>query len=248
MRDSVVFYKSFRDAIKRLPVEEQLKAYDAIMDYAFEGIEVEDGIAAAILLMAKPQIDANNQRYENGRKGGRPKTELEPSNNQTETKPKPNHNQTETKPKPNVNVNDNDNANDNVNDNANAAHEEAAARKQVLERWNKTSFKTVNKIPAGGTRAERLTARIKEYGVDEVIRAVDIAEKSKYLHDQEWFNFDWFIRPNNFPKVIDGNYTDSDKPPDKPLNPKVHFENERTYDFEAIEKKLLAKQRRVDSG
>lgn len=41
----------------------------------------------------------------------------------------------------------------------------------------------------------------------------------------------------------------NEKRPEKPVNnPKVHFENERTYDFEAIEKKLLAKQRRVDSG
>jgi hypothetical protein len=41
----------------------------------------------------------------------------------------------------------------------------------------------------------------------------------------------------------------NEKRPENPVNnPKVHFENERTYDFEAIEKKLLAKQRRADSG
>ena len=119
MRDSVVFYKSFRDAIKRLPQEEQLKAYDALFDYAFEGEETSEGIAAAILLMAMPQIDANNQRYENGRKGGRPKTEPKPNDNQSETKPKPNDNQTITEtepsvtnPEPNVNVNVNVNDND----------------------------------------------------------------------------------------------------------------------------------------
>ena len=92
-RDAVVFYRSFAEAVKQLPEGNQLAALWAIIDYGLDGIEPTDGLAAAFYLMAKPQIDANNRRYENGRKGGRPK-------NQTETKPKPKHNQTITKPKP----------------------------------------------------------------------------------------------------------------------------------------------------
>lgn len=111
MRDSVVFYKSFREAISDLPEEERLKAYEAIFDYAFDEKEPEEkGIASAVLKFVKPQIDANNKRYENGKKGGR--------GNQTETKPKSNDNQTETKPEPNVyvNVNENVKVNENVNE------------------------------------------------------------------------------------------------------------------------------------
>jgi hypothetical protein len=98
MRDGVVFYRSFRDAIKRLSPEDQLEAYDAIFDYAFDEIEATEGIGSAIMLMAKPQIDANNARYENGKKGaeygikgGRPRKE-----NPTETPNKPQENPTET--------------------------------------------------------------------------------------------------------------------------------------------------------
>ena len=100
MRDSIVFYRSFYEAIKEIPLEEQGVVYNAIYGYALDGIEPElNGIAKAIFLLVKPQIDANTKRYENGKKGGR----------------KPKQNQNEIKSKPNVNDNDNVNVNDNVN-------------------------------------------------------------------------------------------------------------------------------------
>ena len=55
----------------------------------------------ALFNALKPQIDANNRKFENGKKGGRPK------GNQSITKPKPNNNQSITNPKPNENVNEN---------------------------------------------------------------------------------------------------------------------------------------------
>ena len=120
MRDSIVFYRSFYEAIKEIPLEEQGVVYNAIYGYALDGIEPElNGIAKAIFLLVKPQIDANNTRYENGKKGGKAKgnqnvTETEPNSNQNETKtePKPNQDVTETEPNENVNVNVNVNEND----------------------------------------------------------------------------------------------------------------------------------------
>lgn len=117
MRDSIVFYRSFYEAIKEIPLEEQGVVYNAIYGYALDGIEPElTGIAKAIFLLVKPQIDANNSRYENGKKGGKTKvnqseTKVEPNSNQTETKvePKPNQDVTETEPNENVNVNVNEN-------------------------------------------------------------------------------------------------------------------------------------------
>ena len=84
-KDGFVFYKSFADAINRLDEQEQLQAFKALIDYGCYGIEHEcTGIVGIIFDMAKPQIDANKRRYENGKKGaefgklgGRPKKQTE---------------------------------------------------------------------------------------------------------------------------------------------------------------------------
>lgn len=71
--DGLIFYKSFQKAIKLLPESEQLKALWAIIDYGIDGKEPqEEGLYRIAYEMAKPQIDANNQRKTNGSRGGRP--------------------------------------------------------------------------------------------------------------------------------------------------------------------------------
>ncbi len=143
-RDSCIFYRSFYEAIKELPIALQGEAYAAIMEYALNGKEVElSGIVKTVFVLIKPQLVANKKRYENSKKGGRPSKNADISaensvdnaeneqktENQTETKSekieteiKPKENQTETKtenfetkPKPNVNVNDNVNNSTNYN-------------------------------------------------------------------------------------------------------------------------------------
>lgn len=124
MRESIVFYRSFYEAIKELSAEEFRNAVMAIMEYGLNDSEIDtSGVAKAILIMAKPQIDKNNKRYENGLRGGtKPKqnqneTKLESNSNQTRTKLEPNLNQSGTKAEPKrTNPEPNDNVNDNVND------------------------------------------------------------------------------------------------------------------------------------
>ena len=112
MYDSMVFYRSFYEAIKRLPELSRAKLYDAVFAYGLDGEEMElDGIVSAMFQLIKPQIDANNRRKENGKKGGRPKTEEKPNNNLDKTKTEPRLNLDETKQEPNVNVNVNANVN-----------------------------------------------------------------------------------------------------------------------------------------
>jgi hypothetical protein len=102
-RESFIFYKSFAEAIDDLPDGEQLAIYRAIKEYALYEHEVElTGTAKAFWKLIKPQIVANNRRYQSGVKGGR-KLKPEPSSNQDVTKPEPSSNQDVTKPEPSPN-------------------------------------------------------------------------------------------------------------------------------------------------
>ena len=109
-RESFVFYRSFYEGIKELPRDIQGEVLTAIMEYGLNGVTTENQkqITKAMFALIKPQLDANNQRFENGKKGGRPKANC----NQTETETKPKQNRNKTKHEPNVNVNDN--VNDNI--------------------------------------------------------------------------------------------------------------------------------------
>ena len=106
MKESFIFYRSFYEALIEMSKENQADCLMAIANYALNGEEPTLTPEVRLFFtLVKPQIDANNQRFLNGKKGGRPK----------KTKTKPKNNQTKTETEPNVNVNDNVNVNVNKN-------------------------------------------------------------------------------------------------------------------------------------
>lgn len=85
---------------------------------------------------------------------------------------------------------------------------------KVIELWNTLEgkgVKPVTRLSPTSDRHKLLMARIREFGMDNIEKAIENIKRSDYLCKQKWFTFDWFIRPNNFPKVLDGNYNDDNK-------------------------------------
>ena len=118
MRDSFIFYRSFFEAAQTLSKTEKSKLLDAVIEYGLDQKKPTlKGSANGMFQLIKPQLDANQKRFENGKKGGRPKTKNKPNKNQNETEIKPKINQNGTTLKPNVNVNANVNDNVNLNNN-----------------------------------------------------------------------------------------------------------------------------------
>lgn len=150
-RESMIFYRSFMESLDDLDPKTYKNIMQMILHYAMDGEIVNGGvIEKALFSLVKPQIDANNKRYENGKKGGKSVTNSEAnvkndSSNQTVTKAEPNSNQTVTKAEPNVNVNDNVNVNNNINNNINNNKREKGKRENGSP-FSETALKTDDDI------------------------------------------------------------------------------------------------------
>lgn len=100
---------------------------------------------------------------------------------------------------------------------------------QIINLWNSLdgNIPKITALNTGTKRYKLLNARINEYGLDDVIKAIKNIRQSRFL--QGYVNdfaitFDWFVRPNNFIKVLEGNYTDKQS-----QEPKREQENRSSY-------------------
>ncbi len=104
MRDSMLIYRSFYEAIKELPLEEQGQVWNAIYELGLNGVETfPPGIPGTIFKLIKPQIEANLKRFQNGKSS---------KYKQSESKTKANEEQSESETKANNNNNKNKNNNE----------------------------------------------------------------------------------------------------------------------------------------
>ena len=88
---------------------------------------------------------------------------------------------------------------------------------EIITAWNGLGLSQVTRIMPNSQRYTMLNARIREYGKDEILKAIENIKGSSFLRGQNQRNwvitFDWFLKPNNFVKVRDGNYTDAKPEP-----------------------------------
>jgi hypothetical protein len=79
---------------------------------------------------------------------------------------------------------------------------------KVLSEWNSIDgIPKVTKLATGTKRYKMLKQRIEEYSLNDVLKAIENVRNSDFLTNKwKGFNFEWFVKPNNFPKVLEGNY------------------------------------------
>lgn len=86
---------------------------------------------------------------------------------------------------------------------------------RVVAIWNELDgmgdIKGIRGIGERGDRKRLTLARLKEYGIEGFQTAIERIKESDFLQGKHKGNpwvitFDWLIKPNNFPKVIEGNY------------------------------------------
>ena len=103
---------------------------------------------------------------------------------------------------------------------------------EIMEAWNLLPVTNIKAIK--GTRLSMLKARLKDYTIDEVLSAISGIREQPFLLGQNnkgWqITFDWFVKPNNFIKVYEGNY--------KETQSKTHTWNDAQAGYEGAMKNL----------
>ena len=84
----------------------------------------------------------------------------------------------------------------------------------LIQKWNELpdAIAKISTMKKDTQRYKMLSQRINEYGSDKILEAIEKIKQSSFLLGQNksgWtITFEWFVRPNNFVKVLEGNYID----------------------------------------
>lgn len=89
-----------------------------------------------------------------------------------------------------------------------------------------------------GTRKKHILARCREFGKEALVEMVKKAARSDFLNGKNqkcWIaDFSWLILPNNFPKVIEGNYDNKqNKIQANGISQQERQDKRRSYEVEA---------------
>nr|DAL04166.1 MAG TPA: replisome organizer [Caudoviricetes sp.] len=117
--------------------------------------------------------------------------------------------------RPNKEVTTNNNDNNDNNDNNifnNLSNDKLFV--PLIEKWNELpdAISKISTLKKDTQRYKMLSQRINEYGSDKILEAIEKIKQSSFLlgkNNSGWtITFEWFVRPNNFVKVLEGNYID----------------------------------------
>lgn len=246
-KKSFLFNLNWVEVLGDYEAEVRHEVYDAIIEYARSGTLIDlKPLAKMAFSFIKREMDFNSERYadtvekrkEAGSKGGRPEEE----DDSDEEKAKKANGFSE-KLYDNDNDNDNDYSDSSLSSESSSAppaDEQQPSIPQFIEFWNKTMDDHGAIIPRlskiEGKRKAGLMARCREYGKRKLSEMVVKLAKSDFCNGRSErpfvANFDWAIRPNNFPKVVDGNYDNretTERGADRMNSNMTNFNNEETH-------------------
>lgn len=207
MREYFSFYRSFLEAIDKLPPDIQAEIYPAIAHYALNDVTPTglSPFAECVFTLVKPIIDSNNKKRDNGAKGGAPTGNKNARKKTTKNNQKQPTVDFSTQPKNNQkqpnNVNDYNNiSSPNGESNYSNINYKDDENKNISIINNKDAFGDVD------AAAERFCFEIfKKEFIESATKALSISEKEFMTHARaiiaEWriANMQNFL-PENTPQ------------------------------------------------
>ena len=110
----------------------------------------------------------------------------------------------------------------------------------VIKKWNDVGLNVVRNIK--GKRLDSLHARIKEYSKEDVLTVIENVKYSDFLkgnNNRNWnADIDWILKPNNFIKVLEGNYNKGKGIEKKNNSSSLNANSNYNYDINSLIEKM----------
>lgn len=204
-------FVDFADKIELLGDAERGRLFTAMLEYASSGAEPDlRGNERFIWPTAKSEIDRQSESYrelcEKNRKNAASRYDSLP------LAASRCHSQEEQDKDKEQDKEQEENIFPSSNDDVRPSAAGRSAEKAVVDAWNSLGLNPIRSVTPGSTRKQLLSGRINQFGVPAILEAIENVRKSPFLNGQGnrgfTATFDWFLRPSNFQKVLEGNYND----------------------------------------
>ena len=206
------YFNSYHKALRNLPDEIRLALHDAIDDYMFENIEPKftDSVAVAMFELIRPHLNKSKKRGQAGESNDN-QNEIKTESNEIKCESNDNQNEIIAFKKENKKENKEKKEKENNKSISNEIDSPLPDEQRAIDLWNGLQDVGLKPIVRLTDKRKRLLrSRLRQYGISEFEKAIVRIRGSDFLcgkNRQGWMAcFDWFILPNNFAKVLEGNY------------------------------------------
>lgn len=179
MKQSLIFYKDWYDVLQDLPDEERLKAYDAVMQYAFEDKVPTNKFVKVTTALMRTTIDRDNNKYDEKCERNRQNV-LNRWKKKQEQMNATSENERVRSLRTNTNHTDNDNYNDNDNDNDNEPTNVGDKKEKTSNEVKKKTASTIRRFSKPTVAQVQAYCRERGNGVDAQ-HFVDFYESKGWL-------------------------------------------------------------------
>lgn len=204
-------FVDFADKIELLGDAERGRLFTAMLEYASSGAEPDlRGNERFIWPTAKSEIDRQAESYkelcEKNRKNAASRCHSLPlaaSRCQSQQEQEQDKDKEQDKEQE-------ENIFPSSNDDVRPSAAGRGAEKAVVDAWNSLGLNPIRSVATGSARKKLLSGRINQFGVPAILEAIENVRNSPFLNGQGnrgfTATFDWFLRPSNFQKVLEGFY------------------------------------------
>lgn len=93
-----------------------------------------------------------------------------------------------------------------------SGEDERKPYQEYIDLWNSLENLGIQPIRSiSGKRLISFRARLKEHGKDSFTECIEQIRQSEFLQKSNFFKFDWIVCETNYPKVLEGKYSDKSK-------------------------------------